>query len=156
MATRAIVLGITAGCLLVAGGSANKIGKEQAVTFSRDVAPILAKNCQGCHRPGEAAPMSLLTYQETRPWAKAIREAVILKRMPPWYADPHFGKFSNDRSLSQSEIETLTAWANNGAPEGDLAQAPKPTEFVDGWNIGTPDLILEMPEEYHVAASGTI
>src|SRR6059058_6128732 len=94
MATKAIVLGITAGCLLAAGGSASKIGKEPAVTFSRDVAPILAKNCQGCHRPGEAAPMSLLTYKEARPWAAAIREAVILKRMPPWYADPHFGKFS--------------------------------------------------------------
>jgi hypothetical protein len=151
---KAIVLGVTASLtVLFAGG---RVAKESPVTFNKDVAPILQKNCQGCHRPGEAAPMSLLTYKEARPWAAAIREAVILKRMPPWYADPHFGKFSNDRSLSQADIETLTAWANNGAPEGDPGQAPKPREFVDGWNIGTPDLILEMPEEYHVAASGTI
>src|SRR3981081_4442172 len=126
---------------------ASKIVKEP-VTFSKDVAPILQKNCQGCHRAGEAAPMSLLTYKEARPWATAIREAVILKRMPPWYADAHFGKFSNDRSLSQAEIETLTSWANNGAPEGDPKQAPKPAQFIDGWNIGTPDLVLEMPQEY--------
>src|SRR5713101_7043380 len=115
---RAIALGLTASLATVF-----------AATFSKDVAPILQKNCQGCHRPGEAAPMSLLTYQEARPWAKAIREAVILKRMPPWYANSHFGKFSNDRSLSSADIETLTAWANNGALEGDPAQAPKPAQF---------------------------
>jgi hypothetical protein len=147
-------LALTAGLVTMFGGG--RVAKESAVTFNKDVAPILQKNCQGCHRPGEAAPMSLLSYKEARPWAAAIREAVILKRMPPWYADPHFGTFSNDRSLSQSDIETLTAWANNGAPEGDSKQAPKPAQFVDGWNIGTPDLILEMPEEYHVAANGTI
>src|SRR4051794_32188969 len=74
-------------------------------TFSKDVAPILQARCQGCHRPGEAAPMSLLTYQEARPWAKSIREAVLLKRMPPWFADPKVGHFQNDRSLSAAEIE---------------------------------------------------
>ena len=155
MTTKAIILGATAGLasLLAGGGS---IGKGQAVTFSKDVAPILAKNCQGCHRPGEAAPMSLLTYQEARPWAKAIREAVILKRMPPWDADPHVGNFSNDRSLSQSEIDKVVAWADGGALEGDPKMAPKPARFVDGWNIGTPDLVLEMPVEYQVPASGTI
>src|SRR4051794_1028129 len=84
---------------------------KSALTFSRDVAPILQKNCQTCHRPGQIAPMSLLTYREARPWAKAIREAVLLKRMPPWFADPHYGKFSNDPSLSQQEIDTLVTWA---------------------------------------------
>src|SRR5262249_50173673 len=74
-----------------------------AITFSKDVAPILAKNCQGCHRPGEAAPMPLLTYSQVRPWAKAIKEAVLLKKMPPWFADPHYGKFRNDRSMDQKE-----------------------------------------------------
>src|ERR1700730_16474306 len=128
-------LAFTAGLVTLFGGG--RVAKESAVTFNKDVAPILQKNCQGCHRPGEAAPMSLLTYKEARPWAAAIREAVILKRMPPWYADPHFGKFSNDRSLSQADIETLTAWANHAAPEGDPAQPPKPAQFVDGWNIGT-------------------
>src|SRR5260370_7443979 len=102
MAKKAIVLGLTAGLagLLAAGNAASKAGKESPVTFSKDVAPILAKNCQGCHRPGEAAPLSLLTYQEARPWAKAIREAVLLKRMPPSNADAHFANFSNNRSLS--------------------------------------------------------
>src|SRR6202051_2239361 len=106
-------LAVTAGLVtMLAGG---RVAKESPVTFNKDVASILQKNCQGCHRPGEAAPMSLLTYREARPWAAAIREWVILKRMPPWYADPHFGKFSNDRSLSQADIETLASWAANGA-----------------------------------------
>src|SRR2546426_12240808 len=122
----AIALGLTASLATVF--AASKVAKPEA-TFSKDVAPILQKNCQGCHRPGEAAPMSLLTYQEARPWAKAIREAVILKRMPPWYADSHFGKFSNDRSLSQAEIDTLAAWAENAAPEGDPKIAPQPAQF---------------------------
>src|SRR5437016_12013705 len=112
----AIALGLTASLATVF--AASKVAKPE-VTFSKDVAPILAKNCQGCHRPGEAAPMSLMSYREARPWAKAIREAVILKRMPPWYADSHFGKFSNDRSLSQSEIDKLVAWADGGALEGE-------------------------------------
>jgi hypothetical protein len=126
------------------------------VTFSKDVAPILQKSCQTCHRPGEAAPMPLLTYKQARPWAAAIREAVALKRMPPWYADPHYGTFSNDRSLTKAEIDTLVAWADGGAPEGDPSVAPKAAQFVDGWNIGEPDLILEMPEEYTIPASGTV
>jgi hypothetical protein len=150
-------LGLTASlATLLAAAAPSKIAKPPQVTFSKDVAPILVKNCQGCHRPGETAPMSLLTYQEARPWAKAIREAVVLRRMPPWYADSHFGKFSNDRSLSQSEIDTLVAWADNGAVEGDPKLAPKPAQFVDGWNIGTPDLVLEMAKDYQVPAAGTI
>src|ERR1700693_2005124 len=79
------------------------------VTFAKDVAPILAKNCQGCHRAGEAAPFSLMTYEQARPWAKAMKEAVRLKKMPPWFADPHYGKFSNDRSMAQKDAETLAA-----------------------------------------------
>jgi hypothetical protein len=154
---KAIALGLIASLTaLLAAGAASKVDKQPQVTFSKDVTPILVKNCQGCHRPGETAPMSLRTYQEARPWAKAIREAVVLKRMPPWYADSHFGKFSNDRSLSQADIDTLAAWAANGAPEGDPKQAPKPARFVDGWNIGTPDLVLEMAQEYQVPATGTI
>jgi hypothetical protein len=125
-------------------------------TFSKDVAPILAKNCQGCHRPGEAAPMSLLTYQQARPYAKAIKEAVLLKKMPPWFADPHYGKFRNDRTMSQKDIDTLVSWVNAGAPEGDPGDLPKPVEFVDGWNIGQPDMVLDMPVTFDVPASGTI
>src|SRR5271169_3338521 len=95
-------------------------------TFNRDVLPVLQKNCQVCHRPGEAAPFSLLTYESARPWAKAIKTAVLSRKMPPWFADPHYGKFSNDRTLSQPEIDTLVAWADSGAKEGDTKDAPKP------------------------------
>src|ERR1700752_162697 len=81
------------------------------VTFTKDVAPILEKNCQSCHRPGEAAPFSLLTYEQARPWAKAMKEAVRLKKMPPWFADPDYGTFSNDRSMPQKDVDTIAAWA---------------------------------------------
>ncbi len=129
---------------------------EPAITFQRDVLPILQKNCQGCHRAGEPAPMPFMTYQQVRPWAKAIRESVRLRRMPPWFADPHIGRFSNDRSLSQADIETISAWVDAGAPEGDARDAPPPRKFIEGWNIGKPDLVLEMPAEYEVPTSGTI
>lgn len=125
------------------------------VTYNKDVAPIIQKSCQGCHRPGEAAPMSFVNYKDTRPWASAIKEAVLLKKMPPWFADPHYGKFSNDRSLSASEIQTLVSWAESGAPEGKSV-SPPPPPFVNGWNIGKPDAEFEMSAEYHVPASGTI
>jgi hypothetical protein len=117
---------------------------------------VLQKNCQGCHRPGEAAPMSFLSYEQTRPWAKSIRQAVLTKKMPPWYADAHYGKFSNDRSLSQAEIGTLVSWADSGAKPGNPKDAPKPISFVEGWNIGKPDHVFEMQSEYVVPASGTI
>jgi hypothetical protein len=96
------------------------------VTFSKDVAPILQKNCQGCHRPGEAAPMSLETYQQARPWAKAMKQAVLARKMPPWFADPQFGHFRNDRSLAQKDVDTLVAWVDAGAPEGDPRTCPNP------------------------------
>jgi hypothetical protein len=125
-------------------------------TFTKDVVPILQARCQTCHRPGEAAPMSLLTYQEVRPWAKAIKEAVLLRRMPPWFADSSVGHFKNDRSLSQSEISTLISWVDTGAPEGNAKDLPPALEFVTGWNIGEPDLVLEMPQAFDVPASGTV
>src|SRR5258705_8686698 len=101
------VLGILYGCSLLG---------QTAPTFTKDVAPILQKNCQICHRPGEAAPFSLLTYEQARPWAKAIKSAVLQKKMPPWFADPKVGKFANDRTLSQSDINTLVGWVDAGAP----------------------------------------
>lgn len=131
-------------------------GATGSVTFSKDVAPILQKNCQGCHRPGEAAPMSLRTYQEARPWAKAMKQAVLAKKMPPWFADAQYGHFRNDRSLPQKDIDTLVSWVDAGAPEGDPKDLPQPLAFVDGWNIGQPDMVLEMPEPFQVPASGTI
>ncbi len=126
------------------------------VTFDKDVLPVLQNRCQGCHRPGEIAPMSLMTYKDARPWAKAIKSAVLQKQMPPWLADPHFGKFSNDRSLSQSEIDTIAAWVDGGAKEGEAKNAPAPREFVEGWSIGKPDQIFEMPTAVDVPESGVI
>ena len=126
------------------------------VTFTKDVAPVLQKNCQGCHRPGEAAPFSLLTYEQARPWAKAMKEAVRLKKMPPWFADPHYGKFSNDRSLAQKDADTLAAWADAGAPEGDPKDLPPALHFVDGWSIPKPDVVYELPRAYSIPATGTI
>ena len=138
-----LAMGITA---LAASNSA-------PVTFNKDVLPILQKNCQGCHRPGELAPMSFLSYSETRPWAKAMKQAVVTKKMPPWFAEK--GHFANDRTLTDDEVSTLARWADNGAPEGDAKDKPAPLAFQDGWNI-QPDLIVEMPKEFQVAASGTI
>ena len=127
-----------------------------APTFSKDVAPILQNHCQECHRPGEAAPMSLLTYQDARPWAKSIKAAVLSKKMPPWPADPSVGHFANDRSLSQHDRDTLVAWVDGGAAEGNRKDLPAPRKFVEGWNIGTPEQVIEMPESFNVPASGTI
>src|SRR5581483_9601580 len=125
-------------------------------TYSKDAAPIFQRHCQSCHRPGEVGPMPLLTYSQARPWAKAIKEAVLTKKMPPWFADPKYGHFRNDPSMTQQEIDTLVAWVDKGAPEGDPADAPKPKEFSTGWNIGEPDAVVEMPNPYHVPAKGTI
>src|SRR5947208_3763442 len=105
------------------------------VTFTKDVVPVLQKNCQGCHRPGEAAPFSLLTYEQARPWAKAIKEAVLQRKMPPWYADPQYGHFANNPSLSRSDIDTLVGWVETGAPLGDTKDLPAPRQFVEGWSI---------------------
>jgi mono/diheme cytochrome c family protein len=137
---------------ICASGSANSSGSE--VTFTRDVAPILFKACAECHRPGEAAPMSLLSYKDARPWARAIKEKVLKHEMPPWHADPHYGQFSNDRRLSQSQIDTLAAWVDGGAKEGDVKDLPPVPHFTDGWSIGKPDIILQMPEEFTLDASG--
>jgi hypothetical protein len=125
-------------------------------TFSKDVAPILYSRCAQCHRAGEAAPMALTSYQEARPWAKAIKAAVLQHAMPPWLADAHYGGFKNERRLSQQDIETLAAWADGGAPEGDPKLAPALPHFESGWNIGQPDMIFDIGKDYEVPASGTI
>jgi hypothetical protein len=117
-------------------------------TFNKDVLPILQKNCQNCHRPGQVAPMSFLSYKEVRPWAKAMKVAVASRKMPPWMADPVVSAahpLANDRSLKQSEIDTITAWVDGGAVEGDAKDKPAPAVFADGgWLNGTPDVIFEM------------
>jgi hypothetical protein len=125
------------------------------VTFNKSVLPILQKNCQECHRPGEVAPMSLLTYSEVRPWAKAIKLAVASKKMPPWFADDGYVHFANDRRLNDADIATIVNWVDAGSPEGDAKDKPTPVAFQDGWNI-QPDMIVEMPKDFHVPAKGAI
>ena len=129
---------------------------EPTPTFSKDVAPILYKNCASCHRPGDIAPMSLLTYEQVRPWAKSIREKVSLGQMPPWHAAQGRGVFSNDRRLSDEDKDTLVRWTAEGAPHGDPKDLPPQPKFTEGWEIGTPDVVLGMPKPYEVPASGTI
>jgi hypothetical protein len=126
------------------------------VTFYKDVLPVLQNKCQECHRPGEIAPMSFTSYNEVRPWAKAIKASVVTKKMPPWFADPHYGSFSNDRSLSQDDIDTLVAWVDNGTKEGDTKDAPKPREYTYGWQIGKPDQVFELPTSIPVPAAGVV
>jgi mono/diheme cytochrome c family protein len=120
------------------------------VTFTRDVAPILFKHCAECHRPNDAAPFSLLTYKDARPWARSIREKVITREMPPWHADQRYGDFRNDARLSQKEIDTIVTWVDQGAPEGNLKHLPPVPEYIDGWRIGTPDQIFSMAEEHTI------
>ncbi|HEY4363008.1 MAG TPA: thiol-disulfide isomerase [Bryobacteraceae bacterium] len=126
------------------------------LSFHKDVEPILQHHCQSCHRPGESAPMSLLTYAQARPWAKAIRASVFTGKMPPWQADPHYGKFSNDPSLTAAEKQTLLSWVDTGSQEGNPADAPKPIDFPQGWRIPKPDIVFEMPQDFTVPARGAL
>lgn len=151
-------IGVVAVALLavvVLATAANKSAPAK-VTFAKDIAPIVFKHCAECHRAGEIAPMSLMTYQEVRPWAKSIRERVADGSMPPWSADPKVGHWANDPRLSQKEIETIVAWVAEGAPKGEDRDLPAPPKFTDGWTIGKPDAVIEMPVEYTVPADGTV
>ena len=127
-----------------------------AVTFTKDVAPIFFSKCAACHRPGEIAPMSLLTYKDARPWARSIKEKVVNRDMPPWHADPQHGAFKNDRRLSDKEMATIVAWVDGGAPEGNPKDLPPTPRFTDGWQIGQPDVVLSMTNEFSVPAEGTV
>src|SRR5690242_13373751 len=106
-----------------------------APTFNKDVLPILQKNCQTCHRPGEIGPMPLLSYEGARPWAKAIKQAVATRKMPPWFADPKYGRFANDSRLGPADARTIEAWVDAGAPEGDAKDKPAAVKWTEGWNI---------------------
>jgi hypothetical protein len=128
------------------------------VTFTKDVAPILQQHCQVCHRPDTFAPMSLLTYEEARPWAKSIKQKVVAREMPPWYIDKNVGihNFKNDVSLTDQEIATLVKWADGGATKGNIADMPAPRKFADDdqWHMGQPDLIVQLPKDIAVPAAG--
>jgi peroxiredoxin len=129
---------------------------KREVTYCKDIAPLVQKRCQECHRPGEIAPFSLLTYEDAKKRAGRIREALLEQRMPPWHADPRYGEFSNDRRLARGEVETLLAWIDRGAPQGDENDLPPPLHFVEGWKIGKPDRVFTMSHEFNVPATGVL
>ncbi len=136
---RVFIIGLTIASAAFAGAS-----------FTKDVAPILYKNCVSCHRPGEMAPMSLLDYKSARPWAKAIQTAVVSRKMPPWFADPRYGHFQNDARLKPEEIETIKAWVADGAVEGDPKDLPAQPKFAEGWRLGKPDSVIDIGEDFKV------
>ena len=134
---------------LMAADNAGTAGATHVATFSKDVLPILEKHCQNCHRPGSIAPMSLLTYQDARPWARSIKQRVVQRTMPPWFVDRNVGiqKFKDDPSLTDQELATVAAWVDAGAPQGNPADAPPPAKFgqLGEWTIGKPDLVVAAP-----------
>ena len=144
--------------LLLSAGLTAAYAQVQ-VTFTKDVAPILQEKCQSCHRPDTFAPMSLLTYEEARPWAKSIRQKVVAREMPPWYIDKTVGirHFKNDVSLTDQEIATIAKWVDSGAPQGDPKDMPPPRKFDDSdqWRMGEPDLVVQLPKDQLVPAKGS-
>jgi hypothetical protein len=146
---KALVLSLVSAAAIFAGTPGD-------VSFYRDVLPVLQQHCQSCHRPGEVGPMAFGAYDQTRPWAKAIKQAVLTKKMPPWNAEAAPGQFQNDPSLTPQEIGKLVAWADAGAPAGDPKDAPPPLKFADGWSIDQPDQIFDVPTPFQVPATGTL
>jgi thiol-disulfide isomerase/thioredoxin len=141
------------GCII--GRTFIDIGSEE-VTYSNQISRIFQRNCVSCHRPGEIGPFSLTDYDSAKGWARMIREVVGERRMPPWKASPEHGTFTNNRSMSKVEIALIEKWVENGAPEGDPKDLPEPVQFAEGWSIGEPDVVYEMPVECTVPAEGSI
>ena len=148
---------VIAGVMITVGlGAQSGSAPAPTPTYSKDVAPILFKHCTTCHRPGEIAPMSLMTYDDTRPWARSIGARVAAGIMPPWHAEAAVGEFENDRRLTAAEKDIIARWVAAGAPEGDAKDAPAPPRYAQGWTIGQPDAVLTMQEDYPIPASGTV
>ena len=126
------------------------------VTFSKQVIRILQHRCQACHRPEQAAPFALLTYEDAARHGRMIKEVTTQRRMPPWHADPRHGTFANDRRMTRAEIDMLTAWVDSGMPKGDARDLPKAIDWPKGWALGKPDVVFSMPEEFEVPAAGTL
>ncbi len=144
--------------MLIMVTSLSAQGAQDQVTFAKNVAPILQERCQACHRPGTFAPMSLVTYEEVRPWAKSIKQKVAAREMPPWFIDKNVGiqHFANDVSLTDAEIATIARWADAGAPKGNDADMPKPKQWPaeESWQIGQPDVIINLPKDVLVKSKG--
>lgn len=135
---------------------ATSSAKKSQPTFYKDVLPILQDHCQSCHRPGAIAPMPLVTYEQTRPWANAVVHSVQTRMMPPWFADPRYGRFANDPSLTEQQIAAVSEWAAAGAPTGDIHDAPPQRKWAEGWNIPKPDLVVKMPAPVKIPAGGEL
>jgi mono/diheme cytochrome c family protein len=147
----AVAVSLAALCFVVSPATDASASGKKEVTFTKDVASILYSNCAECHRPNDIAPMSLLSYKEVRPWARSIKEKVVNREMPPWSPDPAYGEFTNNHRLVQKDIDTVVAWVDQGAKEGNPKDLPKMPEFVaGGWEIGKPDVVLQMAEEHTV------
>ena len=142
-----------AGCLFSRPRATAARGE---ITWSKQISRIIQEKCQDCHHPNTAAPFSLVTYDDAVNWAAMMKEVVLQRRMPPWHADPRFGNFRDERRLSQDEIDAVVAWINDGTPQGDVNELPPERDFPDGWRIGAPDVIFELPEEVTVPAKGTV
>jgi hypothetical protein len=151
-----VTLALLTACVAPLVGAKNRARDETTPAFYRDVLPILEQHCHSCHRHGQIAPMPFMTYRETRPWAEAISRAVRSKAMPPWFADPCCGHFSNDLSLTPEGIDLLSRWAGSGAPAGDPHHAPPPLPWTEGWSIPKPGVILKMPKPVAIPAHGDV
>ena len=159
----AVIVLVTSLLLLGSATSSNSsaassVARRPGVkpTFYKDVLPILQDHCQSCHREGEIAPMPLVTYQDAKPWAASIRMVVESKSMPPWSADPRYGKFSNDPSLTPEQISVIAAWVDAGAAAGSPKDAPLARHWAEGWNIPQPDKVVQMPKAVSLPATGDV
>lgn len=141
------------GCVI---GRVQRQPAQGDITYAKQIARIVQRHCVSCHRSGSIAPFPLASYRDVAGWAETIREVVFDRRMPPWDANPEHGVFSNDPSLSEDEKRLISKWVENGAPEGDPKDLPGPLQFVEGWRIPKPDLVLSMPEPYTIPAKGTV
>ena len=144
----------TAAVWLSAAGQSAPAGRAGAVTFSEDIAPILYDHCVTCHRPGEAAPFPLISYEDAAKRAPLVATVTKSRYMPPWHAEPGFGDFADERRLTDGQIESIAEWVKQGMPRGNTAKMPKVPTFSEGWQLGQPDLVLEMPEAFDIPADG--
>ncbi len=156
LCTAASLLGQMAGMPHPDPSAVIPVTKPSNVTFTKDVAPILQQNCQSCHRPGEGAPFSMITYEDARPWATLMKQMVVTRAMPPWFEDGHTEKFENDRRLTQAQIDMIAAWVDAGAPKGDPKDMPPAHDWVAGWTIPKPDKIYQLPQPFPIPATGVL
>src|SRR5689334_22924231 len=145
---------LAAVVFLIGASAAARAADTATPTFTKDVAPIFYKSCAECHRPTMFAPMSLMTYEDARPWLRSIKQRVTARTMPPWGSDQPHGLFKNDPRLTDREIATIVSWIDGGAPKGDEKEMPAAPTFVDGWTIGKPDAIFTMTEDFTIPATG--